>query len=93
MDQATAARLRPGSDMERIGANIRGLIEEKRRQGVALGTSAFTALTGESVGELEAIVDFAADLGVDALMVTDLNFPANQPRSVHHVILDSWIPR
>ncbi len=82
-DQATAARVRTGSDMALISANIRGFMEERDRQSVALGTSAFTALTGDTIDHFEAIVDFVADHGIDALMVSDLNFPSNQTRSVH----------
>jgi len=83
VDQATAERVRLGSDMRRISANIRALIEERRRQGAKLGTSVFTALSIDTLSEFEAIVDFVADHEIDALMVTDLNFPSNQPRSVH----------
>lgn len=81
--QATADRVRVGSDMARISANIRGLIAERDRQGVRLGTSAFTALCRETIGEFGAIVDFAADHGLDALMVSDLNFAANQERALN----------
>ena|GEM_PF-1430965 len=83
VDQAKANRLRAGSDMQQIDANIRGLIEERNRQGVKLGTSVFTALCSETIDEFEAIVDFVADHEIDALMVSDLNFLANQDRSVH----------
>ncbi|MGE5385935.1 MAG: radical SAM protein, partial [Betaproteobacteria bacterium] len=82
-DDATAARVRTGSDMRQISANIQGLIDERRRQGAMLATSAFTALSGETVDHFEAIVDFVADHGIDALMVSDLNFSSNQAHSVH----------
>jgi MoaA/NifB/PqqE/SkfB family radical SAM enzyme/alpha-beta hydrolase superfamily lysophospholipase len=83
LTQATAERVRLGSDMGLIGANIRGFMTERKRQDAKLGTAVFTALTCETLDEFEAIIDFVADHGIDALMVTDLNFPANQPRSVH----------
>ena len=82
IDQAAARRVRRGSRMQHILANIRGFMAERERQGALLATSVFTALTAETVGELEAIVDFAASVGIDALMATDLNFPVNQARSV-----------
>jgi MoaA/NifB/PqqE/SkfB family radical SAM enzyme/alpha-beta hydrolase superfamily lysophospholipase len=88
VDQATAERVRQGSDMRRISANIATLIAERRRQGAALATAAFTALSSDTVGEFEAIVDFVADHEIDALMVSDLNFACNQARSVH----DTFIP-
>lgn len=84
LNQTTAARVRQGSDMALISANIRGFIEEKRRRDVKLGTAVFTALSMETISELEAIIDFAADHEIDAVMVTDLNFPSNQARSLHH---------
>lgn len=84
VDQVTAERVRLGSDMRQISANIRTLIAERRRQGSNLATAAFTALSMDTIGEFEAIVDFVADHEIDALMVTDLNFPANQPRSVQN---------
>jgi MoaA/NifB/PqqE/SkfB family radical SAM enzyme/pimeloyl-ACP methyl ester carboxylesterase len=84
VDQATAERVRQGSDMRQISANIRALIDERQRQGVPLATAAFTALSTDTVDEFEAIVDFVADHEISALMVSDLNFACNQARSVHH---------
>lgn len=82
-----AERVRKGSDMALISRNIHNFIEARHRQGAALGTAVetavFSALTGETLGEFESIIDFVADHGIDALMVTDLNFPSNQTRSVH----------
>lgn len=81
--QLTADRVRQGSDMSLISANIRHLIDERHRQGSSLATAAFTALSIDNIGEFEAIIEFAADHAIDALMMTDLNFAANQSRSVH----------
>lgn len=83
-DQSTANRVRPGSNIKKISENIHFLIDECRRCGVNLGTSAFTALRSETIEKFEAIVDFAADHELDALMVTDLNFAFNQAISVRH---------
>jgi MoaA/NifB/PqqE/SkfB family radical SAM enzyme/alpha-beta hydrolase superfamily lysophospholipase len=83
VEQATAQRVRLGSDMRQISTNIRTLIDERNRQGSTMATAAFSALCVDNIGEFEAIVDFVADHGIDALMVTDLNFPSNQPRSLH----------
>ncbi len=84
VDQATANRLRVGSDMQQISTNIRMLIDECRKEEAGPGTSVFTALRRETIDELEAIVDFVADHELDALMVTDLNFGSNQALSVNH---------
>ncbi len=83
VSQAGADRVRPGSDMCRISANIRRVDEARRKQQARLATSVFTALSIDTVSEFIDIVDFAADHGVDALMVTDLNFVGNQLRSLN----------
>lgn len=83
VNPAVVEKVRQGSDIALIAANIRGFMAERLRQGANVGTAAFTALTGTTVGEFESIVDFVADLGLSALMLTDLNFASNQARSVH----------
>lgn len=80
---AAVDKVRQGSDMALIAANIRGFMAERLRQGADVGTAAFTALTGATIGEFESIVDFVADLGLSALMLTDLNFASNRALSVH----------
>lgn len=77
-----AERVRPGSDMERISANIRGLVQERSRTGLGPGTSAFTALARDTLDEFIHVVGFVADHGIDALMISDLNFAANRPRAL-----------
>jgi MoaA/NifB/PqqE/SkfB family radical SAM enzyme len=86
VDPAAAARVRRGSDMQLISANIQRFMTENKQSGSSIGTSVFTALTGETLHEFASIVDFVADHGIDALMVTDLNFPSNQARSVHRAL-------
>jgi len=86
VDQAIAERIRPGSEMARFSENIGRFSATRRRLGVAISTAAFTALTGDTVVEFEAIVDFSAEHELDALMVSDLNFPSNQARSLHHTL-------
>lgn len=84
--QAGAERVRSGSDMALIEANMRTLLDLRRRRGIELGVAAFTALSSENLDEFEAIVDLAADLGLDALMASDLNFATNQARSLHRTL-------
>ncbi len=83
VSQATADRVRPGSDMGRIGATMRRVDDARRKLQAGLATSVFTALSVDNVREFADIVDFAADCGVDALMATDLNFAANHTRSLN----------
>jgi MoaA/NifB/PqqE/SkfB family radical SAM enzyme len=77
------ARTRRGADPDRILGNLRAFLEERSRSGRTAGVSVFTALAADTVGELEAIVEAVAPLGVDALMASDLNFPENAARSLH----------
>ncbi len=80
--QTVADTVRKGSDMSQISANIRTLQAARKRLDIPLETSVFTALSSETVGELEAVIDFAADHGFDAMMVSDLNFQSNRHWSV-----------
>lgn len=82
-----AAALRPGSDLARIAANIRTFLEERERAPFGrVGASVFCALSGSAPEELGAIVELAIELGLDALTVTDLNYPENQERSLHRAL-------
>jgi len=83
VSQSGADRVRPGSDMGRISANIRRVDLARRKHQPGLATSVFTALNVDTVQEFADVVDFVADHGVDALMVTDLNFVVNQSRSLN----------
>ena len=83
-----AARVRRGSDLRRIVENIQGFLAQRARRhdGTGLGkpaVSIFTALSSETALQLQPIVQLAADLGIDAVMVSDLNFIANQGTTLH----------
>lgn len=84
MSEKQVERLRKGSDIEMIRSNIRAFQSVRSRRGRSVGTAIFTALTAESIGELPHIIDFALEAGIDALMLSDLNFPSNQDRSLAH---------
>jgi radical SAM protein with 4Fe4S-binding SPASM domain len=79
------ARARRGSDLKRILGNLTAFAEESSRlaSGRSVGVSVFTALAADTAAELDGIVEAVAPLGVDALMVSDLNFPENEERSLH----------
>jgi len=78
------AVVRPGSDVDIIFENIRAFVEEnaKARRDNRVLTAAFTALSARTASELEAVVERVADLSLDALMVTDLNFAQNRHDSL-----------
>lgn len=83
LEPELAAQLRPGGDLTLIRAHIRDFVAVNHGLGKPVETAVFTALTAASAETFEALVDGVADLGVDAMMVSDLNFPANQSRSLH----------
>jgi len=78
-------RVRRGADPEQLFENIRGFIEEKNRphRNRRVVTSAFSVLSAHTVDALESIANRVADLSIDALMVTDLNFERNSEHSLH----------
>lgn len=86
-DPGLAARVRPGAPLERVLANASAFVEESR---AAVGRSGerpaslavFTAISVETAEALPALAGVVADLGVDAWMLTDLNFAANRDRSL-----------
>lgn len=83
LDPEIAEELRMGSDIDLIKANIQGLMAEKNKQGVTLGCSVFTALRPSNIDELPAIIDFSLEAGMDALMLSDLNFAENQSHALY----------
>lgn len=79
--QETADQVRPGSDMERILSNIEAfcrLSDSVRR----VPRAVFSAISLRTLPHLEELVTAAARLGVDAMMLSDLNFAVNAPHSL-----------
>lgn len=77
LDGATAAtheRIRAGADFERIAANVRGLVEARRRLASATPLVALTFVAmRRNVGELPALVRLAGEWGVDKVYVQNLS--------------------
>ena len=78
-----AARVRPGSDLPLITANLRRFMALRQTLAAPPEVAIFTALRRDTVDELPAIVDFATELGVGALMLSDLNFESNRADTLH----------
>ena len=78
-----AARVRPGSDLPLITANLRRFMALRQTLAAPPEVAIFIALRRDTVDELPAIVDFAAELGVGALMLSDLNFESNRADTLH----------
>ena len=71
---------RPGSDIDRILDNIRGFTEMAASAGIA--TAVFSAVSAGTVHHLPELSAVVSSLGVEAWMLTDLNFDWNSPRSL-----------
>ena len=79
VDEETAELVRRGSDLPRIRQNILDF------QGLAHGqipTAVFTAVSCETVWHLPELASAVADLGVNAWMLSDMNFDSNQSISL-----------
>lgn len=76
-DQAGADRLRAGSDVDGMVANIKAFTAMEKNAGRRLSKAVFSALSLDSLDTLPLQMGLIADLGVDVLMVSDLNFSHN----------------
>jgi MoaA/NifB/PqqE/SkfB family radical SAM enzyme/pimeloyl-ACP methyl ester carboxylesterase len=82
VSQGVADLVREGSDMERILTNIRSFIARAEAAPRRISRAVFTAVSTDTVPHLEELVRTVATLGVNALMLSDLNFADNAPRSL-----------
>jgi radical SAM protein with 4Fe4S-binding SPASM domain len=75
-DLDLSALVRKGTDFDKVINNIREFvaISNATRQ---ISKAVFSAVSTDTVSRLTDLVDRVADLGVDVLMLTDLNFKAN----------------
>jgi MoaA/NifB/PqqE/SkfB family radical SAM enzyme len=78
VDATTVSRVRPGSHINRILKNIRAFMEIG---GKTVQTAVFTAVSMDTVFDLPSLADAVAVLGVNAWMLSDLNFKSNQAKS------------
>ena len=83
-DPSMAAVARPGAAVDRILENIRRCTPMAAAAGMA--TAVFTAVSLRNVAHLPQLAATVAGLGVQAWMLSDLNFDWNQPHSVHHTL-------
>jgi MoaA/NifB/PqqE/SkfB family radical SAM enzyme/alpha-beta hydrolase superfamily lysophospholipase len=85
-DERLAADLRPGVSVNRVLENIAAFTEEAKvwasRQGPTPSVAIFCALSTANAASFERFVEDVSALGVSALMVSDLNFQENRPRTL-----------
>jgi MoaA/NifB/PqqE/SkfB family radical SAM enzyme/pimeloyl-ACP methyl ester carboxylesterase len=79
VDANAVSRVRPGSNINRIIRNIREFME---LNGEMVQTAVFTAVSMDTVHHLPSLADTVASLGVNAWMLSDLNFQQNKSKSL-----------
>ena len=78
VDPETFAQIRPGADINALLANIRELLRTRRRLGLdAPHIGIMSVAMKHSLGGLPAVVEAAADLGVDGLTIKGVNTRPN----------------
>jgi MoaA/NifB/PqqE/SkfB family radical SAM enzyme len=78
VDPELAASVRPGAPLERVLENVRGFLEAARDDSAPVETSVFCAVGATTAVHLPELVRTVVDLGVAALVLTDLNFEENR---------------
>jgi MoaA/NifB/PqqE/SkfB family radical SAM enzyme/pimeloyl-ACP methyl ester carboxylesterase len=85
VDAGPASAVRAGAAVETSIENIRtfAAVSSETRP---VARAVFSAVSSSTVPHLERLVETVAGLGVDALMLSDLNFPANLSHTVRENI-------
>jgi len=80
-DAGTASAVRAGAPVDASIENIRtfAAVSSETRP---VAKAVFSAVSSSTVPHLERLVEIVARLGVDVLMLSDLNFPENRSRTV-----------
>ncbi len=79
VDSQTAARVRTGSDLDRITRNIRDFTRLAHGR---MPTAVFTAVSSRTVLHLPDLANTATGLGISAWMLSDMNFHANLSNTI-----------
>jgi MoaA/NifB/PqqE/SkfB family radical SAM enzyme/pimeloyl-ACP methyl ester carboxylesterase len=80
-DQEMAAEVREGTDLRKVIANIRQFMKISASTRY-IPTAVFSAVSARTLAKLPQLIDTVADLGVNVLMMTDLNFAQNVPATL-----------
>ncbi|MBN1905697.1 MAG: radical SAM protein [Deltaproteobacteria bacterium] len=76
VNQDAASSVRNGTDVEKIIINIRRFVEIAG-SGRPIAKAVFTALSAETIPYFHELINTVSTLGVDIMMLTDLNFTHN----------------
>ncbi|MDR0441417.1 MAG: alpha/beta fold hydrolase [Candidatus Accumulibacter sp.] len=80
--QESSDLVRKGTDLARVIDNIGNFVRLAKTTGANISMAVFSAVSIDTAAGLNGLVDCVSDLGVDALMLTDLNFKANLEHSL-----------
>ncbi|MFA5907064.1 MAG: alpha/beta fold hydrolase, partial [Desulfobacula sp.] len=81
-DQILTQKLRSGTDVHQVIENIRQFTSLCLDLGKNISKAVFTAVSLISLPSLEKLVSVVAGLGVNVLMVSDLNFESNEQQAL-----------
>ena len=81
--QKIASKVRKGTDFKRVLRNIKAFVETALEK-PDISKAVFTALSMDNLPVLKDLIDIVADLGVNVLMLSDLNFEENRQRSINY---------
>ena len=83
-DDRIVSEIRPGVRIDRVLKNIREFA--CRATAADIATAVFTAVSTRTVEHLPRLAEIVCDLGVQAWMLTDLNFDWNRP----YALVENW---
>ena len=91
VNQDAASLVRKGTDVEKVIENIRRFIEIADATRKPIAKAVFTALSIENIRYFKELVDIVSTLGIDILMLTDLNFNKNVNKTIWKNVNDEMI--
>lgn len=89
-DAAIASAVRPGTDLDRVLAHIRSFTQLSAGR---VSTAVFSAVSTKTAPHLPLLAQTLSGLGIDAWMLSDLNFEWNTPQTLwRHCDSNALIP-
>ncbi|RLB76229.1 MAG: hypothetical protein DRH24_18250 [Deltaproteobacteria bacterium] len=76
-NQKLASKIRAGSNLETIIANIKNFTEIAKSSTQKISKAVFSSLSKQTIPYINELIDLVSQLDIDALMLTDLNFREN----------------
>jgi MoaA/NifB/PqqE/SkfB family radical SAM enzyme/predicted alpha/beta hydrolase family esterase len=89
-DQEVSSNVRAGTDFNRVIKNVKGFMDVGRKIR-AISKAVFSAVSISTVFHLKRLIEVVAGLGVDVLMLTDLNYKQNEKDTLWKNIDDKLV--